>query len=210
MRAGPDITGEMMVQDDKDRAADRDAVWLARPGASRIIQDLGEGRLDTEALAALEDWLAADGWAMPPEFVVARARRIGRARRPQRGAPPLRRLVASLVYDTRTQALPVGVRTATQRARSLLFATGELEVMLQVTSDASPQRLKVMGQVLLEGTPVEAAGVQLDGPLGRIEAETDLDGEFRIADLPSGDYSLEITTTDQVIQCAPLSLEEWR
>lgn len=196
---------------DKDSVVHDEATQSTVSGlAARIFKELGEGRLGADAVAAIEAWLAAEGGALPPEVAIARARRISRQFRPRNTASPVRRPTAALVYDTQRQALPAGVRMATQRARSVLFATGEVEVLLQVTSDASRQRLKLMGQVLAEGAPVEAALVQLDGPAGPVDVKTDLDGEFQIADLPSGEYSMEIVTSEQVISCWPLTFEEWR
>ena len=117
-----------------------------------------------------------------------------------------RRLMARLVYDTSAQPLPSGVRAVIQRARRLLFAADDLEVVLQVSPEAAPERLKVMGQVLAEGLPVADAGVRLDGPAGPRAWTADREGEFRFAELPAGDYVLEVGTPERVLEMPTLTL----
>lgn len=45
---------------------------------------------------------------------------------------------ASLVYDTKAQPLSSGVRTAVQRARRLMFATDDTELLLLIAPDRQP------------------------------------------------------------------------
>ena len=103
------------------------------------------------------------------------------------------RIVASLVYDTRTQPLSSGIRAVVQRARRLLYAADETELVLQVAPGKQADRLKLAGQVLEDGMPVEGAVVSLHGPASHDE-ETDEEGEFLITSVPKGAYSLDIKT----------------
>ena len=123
----------------------------------------------------------------------------------QRSEEP-RRVPADLVYDTKAQPLPSGVRAVMQqRARRMLFTAEDTELVLQVSSDAMPEQLKVVGQVLDEGIPVEGAAVRLDGPR-RIDESTDEEGEFRVHELPKGSYDLAIGTPDRVVGVSALDL----
>ena len=123
----------------------------------------------------------------------------------QRSEEP-RRVPADLVYDTKAQPLPSGVRAVMQqRARRMLFTAEDTELVLQVSSDAMPEQLKVVGQVLDEGIPVEGAAVRLAGPR-QIHEATDEEGEFRVGDLPKGSYVLAIGTVDRVVDVSPLDL----
>lgn len=129
---------------------------------------------------------------------------------PTPAAAPLsegpRHVAADLVYDTKAQPLPSGVRAVMQqRARRMLFTADDTELVLQVSSDASPEQLKVVGQVLDEGIPVEGAAVHLDGPR-QVHEATDEEGEFRVGDLPKGSYDLAIGTVDRVVDVSPLDL----
>ena len=117
-----------------------------------------------------------------------------------------RRVSAELVYDTKAQPLPSGVRAVMQqRARRMLFTADDTELVLQVSADIAPEQLKVVGQVLDEGIPVEGAAVRFEGPR-QVHEATDEEGEFRVGDLPKGSYDLEIGTADRVVDVSPLDL----
>ena len=117
-----------------------------------------------------------------------------------------RRVSADLVYDTNAQPLPTGVRAVMQqRARRMLYTAEDTELVLQVSSDAAPEQLKVVGQVLDEGIPVEGAAVRLEGPR-QVHEATDEEGEFRVSELPKGSYDLAIGTVDRVVGISPLDL----
>jgi hypothetical protein len=108
--------------------------------------------------------------------------------------PMPRRSSAELVYDTGAQPLPAGVRTAVSRGRKLLYAAAEAELMLQVAPEARPAHVRLAGQVMEGGMPVEGAAVRLRGGATAVERTTDDDGEFRVAGLPAGGYALDIDT----------------
>ncbi len=117
-----------------------------------------------------------------------------------------RRVAADLVYDTKAQPLPTGVRAVMQqRARRMLFAADETELVLQVSADTSPDQLRIVGQILDEGMPVEGAAVHFEGPR-RIHESTDEEGEFRVSELPKGSYVLAIGTHDRVVDVSSLDL----
>jgi hypothetical protein len=108
--------------------------------------------------------------------------------------PTPRRAPAELVYDTGAQALPSGVRAVAQRGRQLLFAAASAELILQVASEPRPAHVRLHGQVLDGGLPVEGAAVSLRGEAAAIERTTDDDGEFRVVELPAGGYALDVDT----------------
>jgi protocatechuate 3,4-dioxygenase beta subunit len=117
------------------------------------------------------------------------------------------RILASLVYDTKAQPLSSGIRAVVQRARRMLYAAGETELVLQIAPDKQPERMKLAGQVLDEGMPVEGAAVNLQGPSSRVDQSTDEEGEFLIGALPPGTYSLEIETPARAMAVPPLDVE---
>ena len=123
---------------------------------------------------------------------------------PSSGAPTPR-LVAQLVYDTDAKPLPTGVRAVVQRARRLLFAADGLEIVLQVSPEAAPERLKLLGQVLAKGLPLDGATIRLRGA-AVLRDRTDRDGAFRFGELARGSYALEIDGAEQVIDVQPLNL----
>lgn len=117
------------------------------------------------------------------------------------------RIEANLVYDTKSQPLSSGVRAVVQRARRVLYAADETELVLQIAQDRQPDRLKLAGQVLDEGMPVEGAAVNLLGPAKKMTEETDEDGEFQMSALPRGAYSLEIDTPAGLLSVTPIDIE---
>lgn len=119
-----------------------------------------------------------------------------------------RRLVARVVYDTRAQPLPAGVRTVLQRARRLLFVAEDSEVILQVSPAATSGQIQVMGQVLAAGLPVHGATLRAVGSASVAPQATDQEGAFRLAGLPSGDYTLEIETAEHILELPTLDFSE--
>jgi hypothetical protein len=117
------------------------------------------------------------------------------------------RIEARLVYDTKEQPLSPGVRAVVQRARRVLYAADETELVLQIAPDKQADRMKLAGQVLDDGMPIEGAAVNLHGVARKTEHETDEDGEFSIGALPRGEYSLQIDTPSRQLSVTPLELE---
>jgi hypothetical protein len=117
------------------------------------------------------------------------------------------RIQARLVYDTKSQPLSSGVRAVVQRARRMMYAAGDTELVLQIAPDRQAQRLKLAGQVLDDGMPVEGASINLLGPAHNADQSTDEEGEFLIGALPAGSYCLEIDTPARSMSVMPLDVE---
>jgi hypothetical protein len=115
-------------------------------------------------------------------------------------------IAASLVYDTRTQPLSSGIRAVVQRARRLLYSADETELVLQVAPGKKPNHLKVAGQVLEDGMPVEGAEINLHGPTNHSD-ETDEEGEFLVGSVASGAYSINVTTPARQMRVSALDIE---
>ncbi|MFN8523858.1 MAG: hypothetical protein U0821_12235 [Chloroflexota bacterium] len=103
------------------------------------------------------------------------------------------RQTALLVYDTSAQGLPSGVRAVATRARRVLYSTDDVEIMLQISRDPAEGDSAMLGQVLMDGLPVEDCVVTMR--FGTEERETSLDeeGEFRVKGLRDGEYSLVVS-----------------
>src|SRR5438046_8857213 len=100
---------------------------------ARLLLDLGQDRLATEDVEALEVWLRAEGLTAPPAWVRQRAERIAYDR-PRSSWPAIaRRLVAALVFDSRAQPQFVGLRAAQTHIRRLLFPAHNIDVNLAVS-----------------------------------------------------------------------------
>ena len=115
------------------------------------------------------------------------------------------RLVAELVYDTKHQALPTGIRAlVTEGSRRLMFASDEIEVLLKVAPAASGTQVDLIGQVMNEGLPTAGISVCRAGQTDH--STTDRSGTFRMPDLPAGPCALEIHVSGHVLDVGPLDL----
>jgi hypothetical protein len=76
-----------------------------------------------------------------------------------------------------------------------------------MTPERRPGRVRLMGQVLDNGMPIEGVSVQLNGPDGCRVKSTDDEGQFRITDVQTGSYSLEIGTLTHVLSVEPLAID---
>ncbi len=117
------------------------------------------------------------------------------------------RIRASLVYDTRAQPLSSGMRAVIQRARHLLYTADETEIMLHIGPDRKTGHLRLTGQVLDAGMPVEGAAVELQRPTGCLNDSTDEEGEFQIGSLEPGTYRLTIERPVRSIDVPPFEVE---
>jgi len=106
----------------------------------------------------------------------------------------LRKLVATLVFDTFDQPMLAGVRHVGTAARQLLFRAGDIDVDVKIESVESDERITLVGQVLatsskfLENTPVklESHGIT------RFRTMTNLVGEFSFDEVPKDTYHLSV------------------
>jgi len=115
-------------------------------------------------------------------------------------------LQAELVYDTKTQSLASGVRAAVQRGRRILYTAEATELILQTTPEPRPDHVRLMGQVLDAGMPVDGAVVCLSGENTALRRATDDEGAFRVGGLPAGSYDLDIETATRQISVDQLDL----
>ena len=120
--------------------------------------------------------------------------------------PAVPRVQVRLVYDTKTQPLASGVRAVVVRGRRLLYAVEATELILQILVERRPDHVRLIGQVLDEGMPVDGAMVSLRGTSTALRRVTDDEGEFRVTELPTGSYGLDIETMMYQVRVDQLDL----
>jgi hypothetical protein len=106
----------------------------------------------------------------------------------------LRKLIASLVFDTFDQPVLAGVRRVGAPPRQLLFRAGDVDVDVKIESMEANDRITLVGQVLsttakfFDNTPVklESHGVV------RYRTMTNLVGEFSFDEVPKDTYHLSV------------------
>ena len=112
---------------------------------------------------------------------------------PQSGGK-LRKIIASLIFDTYDQPMLAGVRRVGAPPRQLLFRAGDVDVDVKIESMEANDRITLVGQVLsgaekfLDNTPVklESHGIV------RYRTRTNLVGEFTFDEVPKDTYHLSV------------------
>lgn len=175
----------------------------ANLGPCRGLLDVAEGAYEPEELEAVEALFRASGLEEPAPWVVERAKRISRQRREAPARPSaLRRLVATLIFDTRAQPRPLGVRAVENRVRRLLFQAEGVELDLEVLP--SVDGLRLAGQVTVGGFEPSRGWLRLTGASSERKAALDEAGEFRMDTLLPGSYRLEVQLPDRVVEIPTL------
>ena len=121
------------------------------------------------------------------------------------GAPrPLRRIVATLIFDSR-KAMPVfGMRSVRSSSRQLLYSAQQTDLDLRIT--IQNDECIVAGQVIREG--YVGGLVEISGPTGSAEASLNELCEFTLPALPIGYYSLKVRMSDVEIEIPELELKD--
>ena len=153
---------------------------------SQVSQELKEFIILFEADAAFEPPSAVLQWGInlfqpmlqPEESVGGKVRRI----------------IASLVFDTFDQPALAGVRRVGAPPRQLLFRAGDVDVDVKIESVETNDRISLVGQVLsntekfFDNTPVK---LESQGMV-RYKTMTNSVGEFIFDEVPKDTYHLSV------------------
>ncbi|HEX3557595.1 MAG TPA: hypothetical protein VHU19_00205 [Pyrinomonadaceae bacterium] len=153
------------------------------------------------------DLMRADSSVDAPRDVLMNAVRLFDARPAREGlaAGVLRRLVASLSFDSSAAGLAYGVRSGQAVAsRQLIFSAGDIDVDLRLAHGA--QGWAVSGQVLGEcgGGWAELGGA--GDAEGAARAELNELCEFALPTVPAGSYTLRLGLDDLLVEIPDLDL----
>lgn len=186
------------------------------------IIDLAEGRLPPSEAAELRARIAGDPAAMAelhayeelislmrdddsvdaPEHVIARALRLVRSPSSAQRSDVMRRILATLLGDSRQTPLAVGLRSDQTLPRSMTYAAEEYDLDLQIMPRIG--RWHIRGQVL---GPATSGSVTLSGADVWHNVPINELGEFSLPLVDAGVYSLIIMleTCEIVIERLELS-----
>ena len=189
-----------------------DDVWgdfienrLSAAAAAKI-----QGHLNTGCEKCAREW---ESWkrllgafeqsraATPPASVLHRAFDIFDSFVPQ--PTLLERILASLVFDSRQNAMPAMARASTGSAFNLVYTAGGANVQLWCEFDG--MCWQVTGQALPADSFWSVAAV---GANNEVKSDADDSGEFRLADLTPGQYDLVIRGARQEVVIPVVHLED--
>ncbi len=112
---------------------------------------------------------------------------------PQAGGG-LRKIIASLVFDTYDQPIRAGVRGVGAPPRQLLFRAGDVDVDVKIESMEANDRITLVGQVLSSATKFfDNTPVKLESHgIVRYRTRTNVVGEFSFDEVPKDTYHLSV------------------
>ncbi len=106
----------------------------------------------------------------------------------------LRKIIASLVFDTFDQPMLAGVRRVGAPPRQLLFRAGDVDVDVKIESMEANDRITLVGQVLSSATKFfDNTPVKLESHgIVRYRTKTNVVGEFSFDEVPKDTYHLSV------------------
>lgn len=193
---------------------ERWADFVRGVSAPEIGSDIRK-HLDTGCLkcqTALDAWSPVRRFATeesayaPPENLV-RLVKLGFAS--QRAKRPRKWTLASLVFDSFSQPLPVGVRSGTLDVWQVVYEAEGLTVDLRFGPRAHPKRMHLVGQVLdkQKVRASQTATIELSTEQGQLvgTASVNASGEFQVEFEAQDHLWLSIKSEDRNIVRIPLT-----
>jgi hypothetical protein len=106
----------------------------------------------------------------------------------------LRKIIASLIFDTYDQPMLAGVRRVGVPPRQLLFRAGDVDVDVKIESMEANDRITLVGQVLSSDTKFfDNTPVKLESHgMVRYRTRTNVVGEFSFDEVPKDTYHLSV------------------
>ena len=121
-----------------------------------------------------------------------------------RKKPSLRRIVATLIFDSRNTGPAFGVRSLHTTSRQLLYSAQQTDLDLRIT--IQNEECIVNGQVIQDGCV--GGLVEISGATGSAEASLNELCEFTLPAVPIGNYSLRVRLLDIEIEVPELDLRK--
>ena len=118
--------------------------------------------------------------------------------------PPVRRIIATLMFDSRTSARAFGMRSLHSVSRQLLYSAEDADVDLRLTIEN--EECILAGQVIRDSC---AGGtVEIAGATGAAQGRLNELCEFVLPPVPIGTYSLRLTMPDVDIEILELDFKD--
>ena len=117
-------------------------------------------------------------------------------------------IVATVIYDSFSEPLPIGVRHRDLPSRHALYRADHVQLDLKIESDEEKEL--IVGQIFADSPDMTVSGLQIEVTesgevIGR--SRTNALGEFTIQ-LPKGNYAFQVVLSDTMVKLPPLPLDE--
>lgn len=117
-------------------------------------------------------------------------------------------ILATLVFDSFNEPLPLGVRRRDLTSRQALYKADHVQLDLKI--EANKGRKLIVGQIFADSPDMIVSGLQIEIiESGEIvcKSRTNALGEFIFQDLPKGNYTLRVVLSDTMVTLPLLSLD---
>lgn len=183
-----------------DVAEDR-ATAAVREGARRHISTCSTCEDALHRLQQLIQMMRTDTAADPPRDVLLSAINIFVPKK----AKSVPRIVALLIFDSRSAGPAFGLRSVNTTSRQLLYSAQEMNLDLRIT--VQNEECVVAGQ-LIRGETCTGGVVEISNATGTLETPLNELCEFTLSAIPLGTYSLRVRMLDVEIEIPELELKD--
>lgn len=163
-------------------------------------------RSDVSWLRWMADFGAREKQYDAPSWALANAENVFKLKKP--GLVTIaKEIVASLVYDSFNEPLPIGVRRRDLPARQALYSTDNVQLDLKI--EVGDEKGLIIGQIVADKGDMDISGLQIEITQGgRVigKSSTNGLGEFIFQNLPKGNYELQVHLADTMVKLPPLPL----
>jgi anti-sigma factor RsiW len=143
--------------------------------------------------------MRSDTTEEPPEEIVEAARKFFRSPAVSREPSLVKRVVASLTFDSFTAAPAFGLRSQTSGGRQLIYSTETADIEVRV----SPEN-EVAGQIL--GPTCTDGDVSLESKSFSASAQLNELCEFSFGAVPAGTYKISVRLPNLLVETPELEL----
>jgi len=137
-----------------------------------------------------------------PAQLIRQAKGIFREKVVAHGPSLLQVIIASLTFDSLTNAPAFGLRSQTSAGRQLIYSTETADIDVRVSPESD--QFQIAGQVL--GADCPGGDVDLVGDDFSVSAELNELCEFSFGSVPAGAYKISIRLPDALIETPWLEL----
>ncbi len=183
-------------------------VALMDGDARNHVKNCEQCRADITWLQWLVDFGSREGAYDPPSWAVSNAENVFRLKKP--GLVTIaKETVASLIYDSFNEPLPIGVRRRDLPSRQALYQAGPVQLDLKI--ELGDEKGLIIGQIISDEDSFDVNGLKIEiAQHGQVmgKSTTNALGEFIFEDLPKGNYELQVLLSDTMVKLPPLPLND--
>lgn len=117
----------------------------------------------------------------------------------------VRRLLAVLTFDSLSSAPAFGTRSGLSESRQLIYSAGDHDIDLHIST--ADNKWSVAGQFLGQAA-CGGGSLLLENDAYQVTSELSESCEFKVLDIPGGDYKLRLTLADLELEVPRLELRK--